>query len=198
MLTARELDEPNPNCFVCQTTTLPLTLDCEKFTLKELLERVIKKDLALAEPTILIDGDIVWEEGEGAEMDDFAVNLNKPLVKLPGGGIKNGGIFCVQDFSQDITIDISVTHCDTWELEEGEDEETDNTFKFILSGKKPVAKTEDTKPAAAENKPNEDADTVVVMSSNKRDAGEVVVDDKQPLAKKMKANSNEDEVVVVD
>lgn len=44
-LMSSTLPSPNPNCFVCRNATIPLTINVKKWTLEELLNRVIKADL---------------------------------------------------------------------------------------------------------------------------------------------------------
>ena len=113
-----KLDPPNHDCFVCRNARIPLTLNVNKWTLRDLLDRVLKKDLGFECPTILLNDDIVYEEGEGADAS-FEVNLDKLLPKLPSGGIQDGTMFRVEDFTQDLEVDVAVTHKEVWEKEEG-------------------------------------------------------------------------------
>ena len=134
-LSSSKLDPPNPNCFVCRNATIPLTLNTEKWTLQDLLTKVIKQDLGFEEPTLMLEGDMIYEEGEDADTASFAPNLVKILTKLPCGGIQNGSIIRIEDFSQDLEVDICITHKDVWERDDGESDE--DSEKYLVGGEKP-------------------------------------------------------------
>lgn len=89
-LTSGKLDKPNPACFVCSKANVPLNLKITEWTLKELIEKVIKKDLGFEAPSILIESNTIWEEGDDADTEAFVANLDKKLADLPCGGIQNG------------------------------------------------------------------------------------------------------------
>ena len=131
-LTAGELEAPNPQCFVCRKATVPLHLNVHHWTLHDLLERIVKKDLGFEQPSITMDesGDIIWEEGEDAE--DFGVNLAKKLPDLPCGGIQHGTVIAIEDFTQDLTVQVVVTHVEHWPVTE--EEPVPDVHKFVLGG----------------------------------------------------------------
>ena len=141
-LIACALEEPNPNCFVCKNAIIPLSLNVEEWTLKDFLQRVIKGRLGFQEPTLLLNGDVIWEEGEGAEEEEYECNLPKTLKGLPCGGIQHGTVLEIDDNSQNLCIQVLVSHQDVWEGEEIPD------FPFTV-GKVPPKKEEEQKPAAA-------------------------------------------------
>jgi ubiquitin-like 1-activating enzyme E1 B len=143
-ITSNKLDKPNPKCFVCRNATIPLTLNVEKWNLQQFLAEIVKKKLGFEEPTIMLDGDIIYEEGDEADTAMYASNLDKSLPALPCGGIQNGTVLRIEDFSQELEVDVAVTHCNVWEPEE-DDEEVDE-MKFVVGGEAPKAKA-----AAAEN-----------------------------------------------
>ncbi|KAG7354221.1 UBA/THIF-type NAD/FAD binding protein [Nitzschia inconspicua] len=159
-LTASALEDPNPNCFVCKNAVIPLALNVEEWTLQDFLERIVKKRLGFEEPTLMLQGDFIWEEGDGAE-DDYQVNLPKKLTALPCGGIQHGTVLEIDDNSQNLSIQVSVTHQDVWEGDEVPD------FPFSV-GNMPVKKKEEEKPTSSESasaaavaKPTDDDDDVV-------------------------------------
>jgi ubiquitin-like 1-activating enzyme E1 B len=210
-LTATALEEPNTKCFVCRNATIPLTLNVNNWTLQDLLAKIIKKDLGFDEPTIMLEGDIIWEEGEDSDQAAFETNLAKLLPLLPCGGIQHGTVLSIEDFSQDMTVNVAITHQDVWELADGEEEV--DPHKFVVGGTKPQAaptaaapKSEDVpngdqKPAAvnasaATGVDDDDDDDVVMVvddpgengNDNKRAAAE---NGDPPPAKKHKTeNSN--------
>eukprot|EP00980_Cylindrotheca_fusiformis_P007968 scaffold1697_cov120-Cylindrotheca_fusiformis.AAC.50 len=120
-LTASSLEPPNPNCFVCKNANIPLTLNTNEWTLENFLKLIVKKKLGFEQPTVILAGDFIWEEGDGADMEEFQPNLQKVLSKLPCGGIQNGTVVEIDDASQNLTIQMSVTHQEVWEGEEVED-----------------------------------------------------------------------------
>lgn len=128
------LPSPNPQCFVCRGAKIDLTLNCSNWTLQDFVEKIIKKRLGFVEPTILIGddgGDIIHEEGEGADTESYAVNLKKTLVQLPAGGIhgKVGDMVRIEDFSQNLEVDVCV-----WHREEWDDEEEGESDGFFIGG----------------------------------------------------------------
>lgn len=211
-LTATALEEPNPKCFVCRNATIPLTLNVNKWTLQDLLDKVIKKDLGFDEPTIMLEGDIIWEEGEDSDQAAFLLNLAKMLPLLPCGGIQHGTVLSVEDFSQDMTVNVAITHQEVWGKVDGEEEA--DPHKFVVGGTKPQAAqaavaaksaevpTGDQKPAAVEaaaataapNAEDDDDDVILVVddpgeneNGSKRAASEN--GDVEPPAKKLKTSN---------
>jgi len=116
-LTASPLEKPNPKCFVCKNAIIPLALNVEEWTLKDFLAKIIKGRLGFEEPTLILQGDFIWEEGDGAEAE-FAMNLPKKLAGLPCGGIQNGTVLEIDDNSQNLSIQVAITHQDVWEGDE--------------------------------------------------------------------------------
>lgn len=157
-LLSSTLREPNPNCFVCRNATISLTLDVNKWTLQALLGRIIKGKLGFEEPTLMLDGDMVWEEGQDADTETYTPNLAKILSTLPCGGINHGSVVRVEDFTQDLEVDLCITHRDDWEVEEGEDGTEE---KFLVGGElPPVEKVAAV--AAANDRPEDDDDGDIV------------------------------------
>lgn len=139
------LPDPNPNCFVCRNAIISLALNTQEWTLDMLLSRVIKKELGFHEPTILVGGDIVYEEGEDIDPSEYAINLNKKLVNLPSGGVTHGSVIRIEDYSQDLEVDVNVSHKDRWMIKADDDsgvekvDDREEIEKFEIGGKKPVA-----------------------------------------------------------
>jgi len=112
-----KLPSPSDECFVCRKASLTIIINTKEFSLKDLLDKVIKKRLGFNEPTIMIggeDGSIIYEEGDGAD-ETFIVNLPKKLAQLPCGGLIDGSSFAVEDFTQDMEVEMIVTHRDEWD-----------------------------------------------------------------------------------
>lgn len=138
LLTAATLDEPNPKCFVCRNANISLHLNVANFTLEELLQKIIKADLGFEEPTLMLEGDVIWEEGDDADIEAFRPNLHKQLTVLPCGGIRHGTVLLIEDFSQDLTVQVTIHHQDVWPTKDGEDDGNEvDPHKFVLGGDKP-------------------------------------------------------------
>lgn len=135
------LPNPNPKCFVCRNAIIFLAVDTEQWTLGMLLRRVIKKELGFMEPSLSLGSNMIYEEGDDIDEDQYSTNLCKKLVDLPGG-ITDGSVIEIEDFTQDLEVELHVSHKNEWEKDtdgiEKEEEE-----KFIISGNKPTASSND-------------------------------------------------------
>ena len=186
-LTASSLDPPNPNCFVCKNATIPLALNINEWTLDLFLKLVVKKKLGFEEPTILLEGDFIWEEGDGADSEEYEPNLQKVLAKLPCGGIQNGTVVEIDDASQNLSIQVIVSHQDVWEGDEVDDN------PFVIGGVPPKASlsTGAAPEAAAQKeetpttKDDDDDDIVMILDDE---------DEKSNGAKKRPAEATNGEV----
>jgi len=128
LLMPSRLESPSEKCFVCRNRQLTLRIDTDRTRFSHLIKAVLKKKLAFNTPTVSTHtGSTVWEEGEDA--DDFSENLDKVLSALGGGGIKNGRVITVEDFSQDNEVNILIVHVD-----EDTFDEKKNPMKFVISG----------------------------------------------------------------
>jgi ubiquitin-like 1-activating enzyme E1 B len=207
-ITSNTLDKPNPKCFVCRNATIPLTLNVEKWKLQQFLAEIVKKKLGFEEPTIMLDGDIIYEEGDGADTAMYSSNLDKSLPALPCGGIQNGTVLRIEDFSQDLEVDVAVTNCNEWEPED--DEEVDE-MKFVVGGEAPKAKAAATENGNVAKMPEAKASP---LAEEQEDEIEVIDmdEDKKPSAKRpsdeafangglingLNKRAKVDEVIVID
>jgi ubiquitin-like 1-activating enzyme E1 B len=150
LLIASKLEAPNPGCYVCRSATVHVSLNVPNWTLRDWLDRVLKADLGFVEPALLIEGSVVYEEGE----EDYLPNLAKKLQDLPCGGIRHGTVLLVEDYSQDLSVEVVVSHRDAWPKKRGaaiaaagdggpgaaeDEEEDDDPFRFEIGGTKPTA-----------------------------------------------------------
>ncbi|KAL3756820.1 hypothetical protein ACHAWU_000462 [Discostella pseudostelligera] len=145
LLQPTTLPDPNPNCFVCRNATVSLALNTNLWTLEMLLSRIIKKELGFAAPTIMVGEDIVYEEGEDIDPAEYASNLVKTLVALPGGGMGHGSSLRIEDFTQDLEVEVIVTHKENFVVKEDEEgggeskvDNREEIEKFEIGGKKHV------------------------------------------------------------
>ena len=176
------LPDPNPECFVCRNAIISLVVNTKEWTLDMLLSRVIKKELGFGEPTLMVGGDIVYEEGDDIDPSEYAGNLSKKLVDLPSGGVGHGSVIRVEDFTQDLEVEMSVSHRDCWVMKDedgkGKEREDDREEieKFEIGGTKPTV-------AASANGDGDDGgeeksdSAVVTASSNNGEQGKNNADD---------------------
>ena len=101
--------EPVETCYVCNHAQIVVQIDTEMSTLEFFVEAVLKKKLAFKEPTINVESNTIYEEGEGAE-ERLRVNLSKKLSLCPGGGISDGSMVTISDYSQDLDVEIIIKH----------------------------------------------------------------------------------------
>lgn len=158
-ITGCTLDDPNPNCFVCKRASITVTLNIHEWDLQSFVSRILKAHLGFEAPSIMIDSDYIWEEGEDADTESFAVNLTKKLPDLPCGGIQNCTMISVEDFTQDLTVELTISHKGMWD----DGQPVSDEPRFEVGGSKPVAKvdvatandsaTEDSKPPAVATAP---------------------------------------------
>lgn len=142
-----KLPDPNPECFVCRNAVIFLAVNTKEWTLDMLLSRVIKKELGFGEPTLMVGGDIVYEEGEDIDPSEYSGNLFKKLADLPSGGVGHGSVVRVEDFTQDLEVEISVSHQDCWVIKDengkgkAKGDEREEIEKFEIGGSKPTVAT---------------------------------------------------------
>ena len=96
-------------CYVCARARIVLQIDTEQSTLQFLVDEVLKKKLAFNEPTVQLGHDMIYEEGDGAELA-LRANLPKKLCLCPGGGVRDERFLTVSDFSQDLDVEIVIKH----------------------------------------------------------------------------------------
>ena len=108
LLQPTRLDPPNPGCYVCSKATIDVWVDCDTTTFETFLAKVLKGRLGFNEPSVSYGEGGVWEEGDDA--DDFSMNLLKLLKDMPSGGMVDGTLVSVEDFSQDMEVELLVHH----------------------------------------------------------------------------------------
>jgi len=154
IIRSEPLNAPNPGCYVCNKAQLTLTVDTEHFTLKQLVDSVLRAQFDFIEPSVDVttatgDQNVVFESGDGLdayELEAYAANLPRTLAALGAG---DGATLEVSDFAQSVAVSVTVAH---------EPEKTGRARKgeayvgFEVSGdvEKAKAKEEEEAAAAAE------------------------------------------------
>jgi hypothetical protein len=165
------------------------------------LTKICKARLGFEEPTIMLQGDLIWEEGDGADTAAYQPNLEKLLPQLPCGGIPAGTttVLELEDFSQDLTVQVSVTHQEVWDEEDGDQ-------PFLVGGEVPkatvAAAASASAPTEAAAANGDDDDDVCLVVDDEQEAKEPAVKRDSPTsngdahvhaippAKKQKTNEN--------
>lgn len=164
------------------------------------------------EPGLNIGSSIIYEEGEDIDEEEYATMKNKILKDLPAGGMQHGTMVTIEDFTQDLTVEMCIYHKSEWEPKEegGDAVAVEEEEQFNISGDKPVAKEETKEDAADEDgeknndkKEVDDNDDIVMVvddtntpsaasnGNNKRsadDIGIVILDEGAP-SKKVKLSN---------
>lgn len=123
-------DPPQRGCYVCGKAMMTVIIDVNETSLEELLVKVIKGKLGFNEPTLSLGSSTIYEEGEDCD-EDLKDNLVRKLVACPAGGVHDGTIIDISDFSQNSEVKLLVRHKSNDELAEIESAATD---LFILEG----------------------------------------------------------------
>lgn len=221
-LTAASLEPPNPKCFVCSKASIPIQLTVNKWTLSDFVAKICKANLGFENPSISMadSGDCIWEEGDEADADTFAGNAVKLLPTLPCGGIHNGTVLSVEDFSQDLEVQITIAHVEDWRtiMSKGGDDdvggadEVAEDHKFVVGGgttkPNPVVQTANTNKDDSKND-DEGGDDVVDVVSNLDNASENADGHRKraaattttafsPTAKKAKGDATNNDVIEIE
>ncbi|XP_071174369.1 SUMO-activating enzyme subunit 2-like isoform X1 [Mytilus edulis] len=194
------LDKPNPKCYVCSSKPeVTVVLNTEKFTVKQLEDKVLKVGLGMVAPDVEIDDGkgtilISSEEGETEE------NAEKHLSNFK---ITSGTILKCDDFLQNYNLNVIIAHKDKLE------EEKEFVIVGDLSELKATAETPNGVNGGQEENKQEDEDDDLmvvedpveepVVEQRKRKADDSDIEENK--AKRMKLTSipeeSEDDVVIL-
>jgi len=120
LLQPTKLDPPNPKCYVCsQGAMAHVYLDTSEWVFEDFLAKVVKGRLGFNEPTVSYASGSIWEEGDDADEEAFKTNLPKKLEALPSGGVVDGVVVGIDDYSQDMELQLRVHHL-SWDEVDGE------------------------------------------------------------------------------
>lgn len=103
--TVTRMPKPKPECMVCGHALACLFVDLQTFTFQQLLDRVLKKEMAFAHPTVLC-GDFFYEEGDDLdedEVEEYSKFLPKTISTLPGNVAHNTRLE-VTDSAQNLKV----------------------------------------------------------------------------------------------
>jgi len=181
LLQPTPLRDPKDSCVVCGNASVALQVDTRTFTLAELVDKVLKGHFGVNTPSIMLSASEIYAEGEGLDEDElvsFAANLPKTLVDCPAGGIKDGTMVDVEDFSQNLKFQIIV--------QQAEVDKEDNPHLFAVSGDQPVTKEEKSTSSSSSSAitnghaHEQDDDVVIVVKNSSRDVKKRNRSDNEP------------------
>lgn len=136
LLLPDQKDAPNPKCYVCQKNGTELTIDTNATRFSDFLKEYLKKGLAFNEPSVSIGSAGIYEEGDDCDEDLFEETPKKLMKDVPAGGIKDGTILVIDDYSQDLIIDVTINHCDRKIIQEyiKKKKNVEATDEFLIMG----------------------------------------------------------------
>eukprot|EP00924_Labyrinthula_sp_SR-Ha-C_P008653 augustus_masked-scaffold_37-processed-gene-2.21-mRNA-1 protein AED:0.04 eAED:0.04 QI:0/-1/0/1/-1/1/1/0/609 len=164
LLQPQTLEKANSGCYTCGTALVNLTVNVDKFTLRDLVERVLIKRLGLKNPSVMLGTSEIYMSGDDLDDDEkvfFAGNLSKSLRQSPAGGVKHETILSIEDFSQELSFNIIIKH----------HSDIDNDEGYVLEGeeikvKRKRAETSNDKEMAPQNKRGK-LDDIVLTENGK-------------------------------
>ena len=120
---------------------------------------------------LMLQGDFIWEEGDGADEEEFKMNLPKKLSQLPCGGIQHGTVLEIDDNSQSLNVCVTITHKDEWDGDEAPED-----FPFVVGALPPKKKDDvENKPAAGAVAVSSTEPTKLVDADNNDDDDDMVL-----------------------
>ncbi|KAF6202691.1 hypothetical protein GE061_003092 [Apolygus lucorum] len=153
----------NPKCFVCSSQQISLVTDMKKLTLKDLEKLVLKGQLSMIEPEVMMDEKVLISSEEG-ETDHLA---NKTLSEV---GVLSGGQLKVEDFVQNYEIKMIVVDKQLNE-DEGRffitgDLDTMKSSTKEIEAEKSTSETNGAASAPSTSQPESDEDDVVMCTED--------------------------------
>eukprot|EP01112_Ceratiomyxa_fruticulosa_P015783 TRINITY_DN4692_c0_g2_i1.p1 TRINITY_DN4692_c0_g2~~TRINITY_DN4692_c0_g2_i1.p1 ORF type:complete len:658 (+),score=145.22 TRINITY_DN4692_c0_g2_i1:157-2130(+) len=110
LLLPAAVENPNPNCYVCGSRFLQLKANLTQITLQFLVDEVLRKSIGMVNPMVMRGGDLLIETGDDideTEQERYEIMGKKTLEQAK---ILNGTVIQVEDYSQDLTLQVSIVH----------------------------------------------------------------------------------------
>ena len=143
-------DSKNSNCYVCSSNSVTVVANCDKMSLQKFVEDILKSKLALVEPSILANDDLIYECGEDLEENQIESIQKRQQKTLKELGIVDNTELLVEDFSQDITWKVFIKNNTKIEVED---------FS-VDGGNNATSTTEAATPAASTSVPTSSSETI--------------------------------------
>lgn len=160
-----EMAEPNPRCYVCSETPLVLELNTATATMREVLDKVVKRKLGVTDPVIMQGSNLLHESGEDIEEDMvtyYTALLDKKFVDYPTP-ITTGVVLTVEDYHQDFRCSLHVKHRETFDEEKEPEGMVITGDLSSLNSTDASAQPSTAAPSKVENGHAEEEDDDVVM-----------------------------------
>ncbi|GAQ81904.1 SMT3/SUMO-activating complex catalytic component UBA2 [Klebsormidium nitens] len=148
---------PNPKCYVCSDTPLFLEVDTNKATLGEVLQKIVKKKLAVVSPMVLFGNSILYETGDDLDEDEqrsYAANAAKVLSQFPTP-IGHNSLVSIDDSQQDFRCTLHIVHRDVFDEEKEPD-------MMVLRGEIPAVKAGEGTANGTEAAEDDDDDLTII------------------------------------
>lgn len=195
LIAANLLEDPVPTCLACSKEGASVYIDTKVTTLREFLTNVVNGALGFTAPCIDNGEGFLFEEERDEDEDDEEYEqklsfLPIPMSKLVGGGLRDGTVVQIIDFSQDLKKDLSIIHRDKSEFDE---EKHPKFFELLIDSKK--AKPE---PAVTVGEKRPRKEEVEDTNNLQNDTKKVRVDVDEPAEILEGAIEVDDNVISID
>jgi len=164
-----ELEQKNPNCYVCSSNWATLKIDTLKTNFEYLIKEVAINALNFKKPSIFLGSKILFESVEEDDEDDFQSSLSKNLYEL---GIVDNSIIKLDDFEIEFSMQLTILHT---QMDEP-------PFEILGKIEEPKEKT-----VVMEQKDNpDDGDVLIYVPKDRKRKREEYKEDKENNVKKQK------------
>ncbi|KAK7204498.1 SMT3/SUMO-activating complex, catalytic component UBA2 [Myxozyma melibiosi] len=182
MLSAGTLPPANVHCGVCGIARAAISVDPEKLTLGDFLEKVLKSKLGYSEEVSIVTSKLLYD----IEFDD---NLEKTFVEL---GVSDGSFITIMDEEEPEDGSPGRVNLEFIVLAKGDKNGDAEGDAYVLDQIPEIPK----KPKAEKEPASEDEGMIVASAAPKRKADEISGDDTN-LNKKSKTDGNGDSATIV-
>eukprot|EP00826_Nyctotherus_ovalis_P013093 TRINITY_DN13501_c0_g2_i1.p1 TRINITY_DN13501_c0_g2~~TRINITY_DN13501_c0_g2_i1.p1 ORF type:complete len:391 (-),score=110.62 TRINITY_DN13501_c0_g2_i1:202-1374(-) len=103
------IGSPSANCWVCskQQKVIKLQADLTNLTLGTFIEKFVKAELGIAEPLIEYGSNMVYESGEGLDVEEVKMYEKRLKESMSSNGIGEE-VFTVEDYVQDVKAKVQL------------------------------------------------------------------------------------------
>jgi len=105
---ANAIEPPNPKCLVCgkERKIVKIEADLAKLTLGTFIEKFVKKELGMTEPSAECKGGLLYEAGEGLEEDELERYKERLLKTMKDNGVGEKDVMTFEDYLQNFRVQI--------------------------------------------------------------------------------------------
>lgn len=110
---------PVPKCYTCSIGIIKAKLNFQKFTLGDLVSKILKNDLSMQNPSLVLEnGNLLYEFGEDLDEDDVERYAKLYKLTLTELKLEDGVRITCDNFNTDFQIKLILMHDESQELYE--------------------------------------------------------------------------------